>query len=62
MSFLDRFRQHPRLSAWALLAVAMVIMLVVAAKDTPLLPTQLATLIVTTIGLAGLCVWIVNWE
>ena len=62
MTFLDRLRQHPRLTAWALLAVAMVIMLLLAAKDTPLQPSQLATLVITTIGLAGLCVWIVNWE
>jgi hypothetical protein len=60
--FSDRLRQHPRLAAWAALAVAMVVMLLFAAKDVPLLPSQLAALIVATIALAGLCVWIIHWE
>jgi hypothetical protein len=55
-------REHPRLAAWAVLAAAMVVMLLFAAKDVPLLPSQLAALVVATIALAGLCVWIINWE
>ena len=39
----------------------MVIMLLIASRDVGLQPTQLATLIVATIVLAGLCVWIINW-
>lgn len=62
MSVVDRLRQHPRLTAWAVLALGMVIMLLFAAKDVALLPTQLAALVIATIALAGLCVWIINWE
>ncbi len=54
--------QHPRLSAWIALAIGMVIMLVIAARNVGLLPGQWAALIVTTIILAGLCVWIIYLE
>jgi hypothetical protein len=53
--------RHPRLSSWILLGTGMVIMLLIASKDVELQPSQLATLIVATIVLAGLCVWIINW-
>lgn len=53
---------HPRLAAWAALAVGMVIILVWSAKDVGLLPTQMIALVVATILLAGLCVWIIGWE
>lgn len=58
-SFLQR---HPRLAMWAALAVGMVLILLFTAKDVGLLPTQMATLLVSTIVLAGLCVWIIHWE
>jgi len=54
--------QHPRLAAWLVLAVGMVVILVWSARDVGLLPAQWAALIVATIGLAGLCVWIIGWE
>jgi len=54
--------RHPRLSAWIVLAIGMVIMLVIAARNVGLLPGQWAALIVTTIILAGLCVWIIYLE
>ena len=54
--------QHPRLTAWVVLAVGMVIILVFSAKDVGLLPQQWAALIVATILLAGLCVWIIGWD
>jgi len=57
--FVDR---HPQLTAWAGLAVAMVIVLIVAAKDVGLLAGQWAALIVATILLAALCVWIIGWD
>jgi hypothetical protein len=63
MSSLKQFvNQHPRLTAWLVLAVGMVIILVWSARDVGLLPGQWAALIVATIGLAGLCVWIIGWE
>lgn len=55
-------KKHPQFTAWAVLAVGMVAMLVYSAKDVGLLPTQMAALVAATIGLAGLCVWIINWE
>lgn len=54
--------QHPRVTAWIVLAIGMVIILLWASKDVGLLPTQLVALIVATIALAGLCVWIIGWE
>ncbi len=58
-SWIDR---HPKLAAWAVLAVGMVVIVVLSAKDVGLLPSQMLALIVATIGLAGLCVWIIGWE
>ncbi len=63
MSSLKQFVvQHPRLTAWLVLAIGMVVILVWSARDVGLLPGQWAALIVATIGLAGLCVWIIGWE
>ncbi|MCP4542537.1 MAG: hypothetical protein GY832_35905 [Chloroflexi bacterium] len=53
---------HPRLTAWLVLAVGMVVILMWSARDVGLLPAQSAALIVATVGLAGLCVWIIGWE
>jgi hypothetical protein len=63
MSFVKSFfREHPRLAAWFVLAVGMVAILVWSARDVALLPRQWAALVVATIGLAGLCIWIIGWE
>jgi hypothetical protein len=56
------YNKHPKLVAWAVLAVGMVIMLLWSSKDVGLLPTQTIALVIATIGLAGLCVWIIGWE
>jgi hypothetical protein len=53
---------HPKLAAWLVLAVGMVVLVVWSAKDVGLLPGQMLALVVATIGLAGLCVWIIGWE
>ena len=53
---------HPNLLSWALLAVGMVIIVVIAARDVGFQPGQWAALIAATVGLAGLCVWIISWE
>jgi|YNPNPStandDraft_1061719.scaffolds.fasta_scaffold07876_6 hypothetical protein len=55
-------KRHPRLTSWFVLAIGMVIILIWSARDVGLLPGQWAALIVATIGLAGLCVWIIGWE
>jgi len=53
---------HPRLAAWLVLSVGMVILLVVEVRDVGLLASQMAALIILTILVAGLCVWIISWE
>lgn len=59
---LDRLRRHPNLVMWLLLSLGMVAMVLYAAKDVGFLPGQMLALALVTIGLAGLCVWIINWE
>ena len=54
--------QHPKLTAWIALAIGMVVVLIIAARDVGLLWNQWLFLILATIGLAGLCVWIIGWE
>ncbi len=53
---------HPRLTAWVVLAIGMVIILILSARDVGLEPGQWAALIAATVGLAGLCVWIIGWD
>ena len=63
MAFLKQFvTQHPRLTAWLVLAIGLVVILVISAWQVGLTAGQWAALIVATIGLAGLCVWIIGWE
>jgi hypothetical protein len=52
---------HPRLSAWFVLALGMVILLVIEARDVGLRPYQWAALTVATILVAGVCIWIISW-
>jgi hypothetical protein len=52
---------HPRLSAWFVLALGMVILLVIEARDVGLRPFQWAALTVATILVAGVCIWIISW-
>lgn len=54
--------RHPQLTAWLVLAVGMVAILLWSAKDVGLLPGQMFALAVVTILVAGLCVWIIGWE
>lgn len=54
--------KHPNLISWFVLAVGMVVILVLAARNVGFGPGQWAALIAATIGLAGLCVWIISWE
>jgi hypothetical protein len=53
---------HPRLAAWIVLALGMVILLVIEARDVGLLPGQWVALIVATVLVAGACIWIISWE
>ena len=62
MSLKDWVNRHPQLTAWFVLAVGMVAILLWAAKDVGFEVGQWAVLIVTTILLAGLCIWIIGWN
>ncbi|MBZ0291363.1 MAG: hypothetical protein K8L99_02240 [Anaerolineae bacterium] len=53
---------HPRLAAWIVLSLGMVILLVIEARDVGLLATQWAALVVACVLVAGACVWIISWE
>lgn len=57
-SFVQR---HPQITAWIALAIGMVIILIWSARDVGFTGGQWAALIVTTILLAGACVWIIGW-
>lgn len=61
-TFRDFFGHHPQISAFAGLALAMVVVVMLASKDVGLEPGQRFTLAASTVLLAGLCVWIINWD
>lgn len=54
--------ERPRLAAWLVLSVGIVILLVIEARDVGLLPGQWLALVVASVLVAGLCIWIVTWE
>jgi len=54
--------QRPRLTAWIVLSLGIVILLMVEARDVGLLIGQWIALIVASVLVAGLCIWIVTWE
>ena len=61
-SLIQRLRNHPNIIMWLLLSLGMVAMVLYAAKDVGFLPMQTLALVIATVILAGLCVWIINWE
>lgn len=61
-SLMQRLRNHPNAVMWLLLSLGMVAMVLYAAKDVGFLFYQTLVLVVATVILAGLCVWIINWE
>ena len=56
------YNKHPNLILWAVLAVGMVVVLLVAARNVGFTAPQWAALVAVTVALAGLCVWIISWE
>ena len=54
--------RHPNLTAWLVLGLGMVIILLIEARDVGLEPLQWFWLVVITILVAGACVWIIGWE
>ena len=53
--------QHPNITAWIVLAVGMVAILLYEARDVGLQGMQWFWLIVITVLVAGACVWIISW-
>lgn len=53
---------RPRLTAWLVLSIGMVILLVIEARDVGLLISQWVALIVATVLVAAASVWIISWE
>ena len=53
---------HPQITSWIVLALGMIIILVWSASDVGFTTSQWVALIITTILLAGACVWIIGWE
>lgn len=54
--------RHPNLATWAVLAVGMIVVLAWSARDVELAASQRFWLGAATVGLAGLCAWIISWE
>jgi hypothetical protein len=54
-------RAHPNLTAWLVLAIGMVAILVWEARDVGLEGMQWFWLILVTILVAGACIWIISW-
>lgn len=52
----------PRISAWIVLSVGCVALLVYEARDVGLTAGNWIALIVATVAVAGLCIWIISWE
>ena len=53
---------HPQITSWIVLAMGMVIILVWSAWEVGFTAGQWTALVITTILLAGACVWIIGWE
>lgn len=56
------YQAHPLLVTWLVLAIGMVAILLWASRDVELLFHQRLILVLATVGLAGLCAWIIGWE
>ena len=56
------YHKHPNLVMWAVLSIGMVIILLLAARYVGFTTTQWLALVAATVGLAGLCAWIIGWE
>lgn len=70
-NWLDRFletgfgrwsNEHPRILAWLILAIGMVLLLAYEGRNVGLLMGQWLALVVATFLVAGLCIWIITWE
>jgi hypothetical protein len=63
MDAVKRFAgNHPQITSWIVLASGMVVILVWSALDVGFTTGQWVALVITTVLLAGACVWIIGWE
>ena len=53
--------EHPNLTAWFVLALGMVVILLFEARSVGLNASQWFWLVVITVLVAGACIWIVSW-
>jgi K+ transporter len=53
---------HPRLAAWIVLSLGMIIILFFSAREVGLLAGQWVALMVACVLVAGACIWIISWE
>jgi hypothetical protein len=53
---------YPRLSAWVVLSVGIVGLLIYEAREVGLTTGNWIALILASIAVSGLCIWIVSWE
>ena len=54
--------RYPRLTAWTVLSVVCVALLVYEGRDVGLTVGNWLALIVATVIVSGLCIWIVSWD
>ncbi len=54
--------RYPRLTAWAVLSVVCVALLIYEGRDVGLTVGNWLALIVATVLVSGLCIWIVSWD
>lgn len=54
-------KAHPNLTAWLVLALGMVIILIWEARDVGLAANQWFWLVVVAVLVAGACIWIISW-
>ena len=59
LSVIDRY---PRISAWVVLSLGIVGLLIYEARDVGLTTQNWIVLILASILISGLCIWIVSWE
>ena len=53
---------HPQITSWIVLSIGFLIILFWSARDVDFNTSQNVALAITTILLAGACVWIIGWE
>jgi hypothetical protein len=53
---------HPRIAAWIVLALGMVVLLLYFGRDVGLTAFNWTSLILAVVAVAGLCIWIISWE